>query len=137
VSTSTDEHGQIHIDAVTCKVCNTMQPVANFCVLKSGEIKRKCKSCKSGQDKIVRQLKKENKYPDEDYCCPICNRDMNEIGKHGQPMLSTWVLDHCHDTNTFRGWLCGNCNTGLGGFKDDLVKVEKAVEYLRRHKSGL
>lgn len=134
VITSTDATGQTRIDAVMCNVCDTVQPVANFNVLATGEIKRKCRSCKSGQQKVVRKLKKENEYPDKDYCCPICERNMDEIGKYGQPILSTWVLDHCHDTDTFRGWLCSNCNTGLGGFKDDYSKISRAYDYLIRHR---
>tara|TARA_B110000503_G_scaffold38093_1_gene62502 strand:- start:13051 stop:13461 length:411 start_codon:yes stop_codon:yes gene_type:complete len=132
-----DETGQTRIDAVTCNVCDVLQPIAKFTVLTSGEVKRKCRSCKSGQEKVVQRLRKENLYPPDDYCCPICDRDMNEIGKYGQPMLSKWVLDHCHDTNTFRGWLCGNCNTGLGGFKDDSVKVERAYKYLKGHEDEM
>jgi len=133
VITSLDETGQTLIEAVTCNVCDVMQPIANFSVIPSGEIKRKCKSCKNGQSKVVKRLRKENKPPADDYCCPICERDMKEISKYGQPMLSRWVLDHCHDTNTFRGWLCGNCNTGLGGFKDDKDKVLRAYNYLKGH----
>ncbi len=130
-----DETGQTLIEAVTCNVCDVMQPVANFAVMPSGEIKRKCKSCKSGQKRVVKKLRSENPYPSDDYCCPICKRDMKEISKYGQPMLSKWVLDHCHETNTFRGWLCSNCNTGLGGFKDDKDKVLKAYEYLKGHRT--
>ena len=133
VITSMDETGQTLIEAVTCNVCDVMQPVANFAVMPSGEIKRKCKSCKSGQKRVVKKLRSENPYPSDDYCCPICERDMKEISKYGQPMLSKWVLDHCHETNTFRGWLCSNCNTGLGGFKDDKDKVLRAYEYLKGH----
>lgn len=130
-----DETGQTLIEAVTCNVCDVMQPVANFAVMPSGEIKRKCKSCKSGQKRVVKKLRSENPYPSDDYCCPICERDMKEISKYGQPMLSKWVLDHCHETNTFRGWLCSNCNTGLGGFKDDKDKVLRAYEYLKGHEA--
>ena len=72
-------------------------------------------------------------YPNEKYCCPICSRDIKEIGKYGQPRLQNWVLDHCHETLTFRGWLCHHCNVGLGGFNDKLTRLQNAVEYLVNH----
>ena len=87
--------------------------------------------------RTLKKLRKENTYPNEDYCCPICNRDATEIGQYGQVKMSKWVLDHCHDTLTFRGWICHHCNTGLGGFKDDLTKVKRAVKYLKKHKEKL
>ena len=100
----------------------------------SGEIKRKCSTCKRNQTNLVKHLKTIHTYPDENYLCPICNRDIEELGKKGQIRLQTWVLDHCHDTEVFRGWLCSNCNTGLGAFKDDLKRVTNACEYLNQHK---
>ena len=103
-------------------------------VISSGEIKRKCRTCARNQSRLVKHLKKLNPYPSDDYCCPICNRDINEIGRKGQKMLQSWVLDHCHDTETFRGWVCFHCNTGLGAFADDSSKVKSAYEYLLAHK---
>lgn len=41
-------------------------------------------------------------------------------------------LDHCHLTGKFRGWLCGQCNQGLGLFGDTLAGARKAVAYLER-----
>ena len=69
--------------------------------------------------------------------CPICKKNIEELGKYGQIRLQTWVLDHCHDTNTFRGWVCHKCNTGLGGFGDDLTITQNAVTYLVRHKEKI
>jgi len=42
------------------------------------------------------------------------------------------ALDHCHTTGKIRGMLCGNCNTGLGKFKDSPEMLFKAIEYLRQ-----
>lgn len=39
-------------------------------------------------------------------------------------------FDHCHTTGVFRGFLCTNCNTGLGMFKDDPALLEKAIKYV-------
>lgn len=41
-------------------------------------------------------------------------------------------LDHCHKTNTFRGWLCMRCNTAIGKLGDDLMGAWKALNYLSR-----
>jgi hypothetical protein len=133
VITSMDETGQTRIDAVTCNVCKSIQPTSNFEIAASGSVRRTCNSCRNGQSKIVAQLKKENLYPDQDYCCPICERNMKKLTKLGQPMYNKWVLDHCHVTNTFRGWLCNSCNAGLGRFQDNLIKLKRAYNYLKGH----
>jgi hypothetical protein len=41
-------------------------------------------------------------------------------------------LDHCHISNTFRGWLCGHCNRALGLLGDDIKGVLNALNYLVR-----
>lgn len=121
-------------EGIECKDCGVFQPISQFQVMQSGEIKRKCRTCSRDQAQTVARLRKENPYPDENYCCPICERHMDEIARHGQQKLQVWVLDHCHDTETFRGWVCFNCNTGLGGFKDNLTITQNAVQYLYQHK---
>ena len=46
------------------------------------------------------------------------------------PKLTRGQLDHCHDSKKIRGILCGHCNTGLGAFKDDISRLNAAIEYL-------
>lgn len=121
-------------DGLVCNNCGELQPLDQFTHMQSGEIKRKCRTCARNQSRLVKQLKKENTYPDEHYACPICQRKMDDIASKGQMRLTTWVLYHCHDTETFRGWLCHHCNTALGAFKDSLDRVRRAVLYLENHK---
>lgn len=46
-------------------------------------------------------------------------------------------LDHCHETNLFRGWLCHLCNAGLGLFGDTSAGVAKALAYIQRAEAKL
>ena len=41
------------------------------------------------------------------------------------------VLDHCHETLKFRGWLCNSCNIGLGKLKDSIEMLERGIKYLK------
>lgn len=53
----------------------------------------------------------------------------------GQPPRSSYsklVVDHCHDTKTFRGWLCDQCNTAAGMIGDSAEGARKLLTYLSR-----
>lgn len=41
-------------------------------------------------------------------------------------------IDHDHTTGKFRGWLCRNCNCGLGMLGDFAESVRKILAYLVR-----
>lgn len=56
--------------------------------------------------------------------CAICQRPQTDFTRAFSP-------DHDHKTGKIRGLLCGNCNTGIGQFKDDPVLLENAIQYLR------
>ena len=54
--------------------------------------------------------------PDFCECCHTADRKL--------------VLDHDHITGQFRGWICGNCNKGIGNLGDNVNGLEMAIKYL-------
>jgi len=49
---------------------------------------------------------------------------------------SKLILDHDHRTGKFRGYLCLNCNLGLGKLGDNLESLKRAVAYLKKKHAG-
>ena len=63
------------------------------------------------------------------YKCNICNKKEVVIDKRTGKLYQL-AIDHCHKTGKVRGVLCISCNTALGGFKDDINLLKKAIKYL-------
>lgn len=61
----------------------------------------------------------------QDDRCAICRTEIPG-GRHG-----IFNIDHNHQTGEVRGLLCSKCNVGLGCFKDDLLVLESAIDYLK------
>ena len=59
--------------------------------------------------------------------CAICKRQetITRLGK-----LLPLSIDHDHTTGKIRGLLCGECNRGLGKFKDNPELLIEAAKYL-------
>lgn len=55
--------------------------------------------------------------------CPICNKENVTLHQ-----------DHCHATDRQRERICMNCNLLLGHAQDKTEVLQKAIEYLDRHK---
>lgn len=54
--------------------------------------------------------------------CAICGEILNKP-----------YLDHCHQTNKLRGFLCTQCNVGLGSFRDNTTFLLNAIKYLEKN----
>ena len=113
-----NESGKLRI----CTKCNEEKALEDFFTAyrKKGGHPGKaytCIDCKKKLDATVRELRKVH-VPPLDSKCECCG-DVTNL-----------CLDHDHVTEKFRGWLCLNCNHGLGKFKDNPETLIRAAEYL-------
>ena len=63
--------------------------------------------------------------------CEICGNPETQKRNGRVKMLA---LDHCHNLNVFRGWICSRCNMSLGLCKDSPELLRKMAEYLEDFK---
>lgn len=117
-----------HEDFVECATCKKEKPISSFykqsnVSSKTGQswYHKNCKECFIKEQTFRNNTthKYEDKKKETCDCCGIKTEKLN--------------FDHDHKTNDFRGWLCAQCNTGIGKLGDNIEGVKKALEYLKRH----
>jgi hypothetical protein len=106
-----------------CRNCKNEKDISEFPFFSTSDAGRKntCKCCNNELSSLRRNLRCQNPPPIPGNC-PICNN-----------YTTTWILDHCHFDNVFRGYICNSCNLGIGRFNDDVNILHKAIEYLNKN----
>ncbi len=123
-----------------CSKCNEMKNLTEYSGNTSGcdgfdkdgfRLRRpECKNC----NKKIRKGKNEAKVKAKELnirCeapegakCALCHK----LEKNGDKL----VFDHCHETNTFRGYLHNSCNRALGILGDDADGMTRALNYVNK-----
>jgi hypothetical protein len=125
------------IELKSCNKCKIEKTLDQFGNDSGGKKKRSwCRVCDSNMNKERNEIKKTAPPIPSNHVCPVCTKTETQLNesinptrrKKGRP----WVMDHDHDSKTFRGWLCRKCNLGLGNFADDYELVLKAAGYLKK-----
>lgn len=98
-----------------CYLCKQHLPLDQFYRNKSRRcgVQYQCKTCQQKYQK----LRSQQTLP-LNQTCELCTEQPAEH----------W--DHLHATDEHRGWLCKDCNTGIGMFKEDISLFYKAINYL-------
>ena len=110
-----------------CRRCGEFYPADRFKITSrklSGKVYYKsiCAFCVAEEGIASRALRKLHQ-PPGDASCDCCGRP------------SKLFLDHCHSTGRFRGYLCQQCNVGLGNLCDSESGLLQAIQYLCKHAS--
>ena len=119
-----------------CNICHILKPIDEFERNQNTGSGRpttrpSCKICRKdidGKRLTASERRRMNEVKPQDktvFVCPIC--DKRTIVN----VTVRIVPDHDHNTGKGRDWICDSCNTGLGRFKDDLMFIEKVIDYLK------
>ena len=127
-------------DTKRCIKCGEVKHLSQFGVRAYGregsptEIRNDCNSCKSFQTKKVSKLKRDYPRPDENHKCPLCLKTEKELRERISNRTRTfWVLDHCHISGKFRGYICDYCNTSIARSFEDPKTLRRQADYLEKH----
>ena len=107
-----------------CSYCEKRKNLASFPKhsMYKDNLDSRCRKCVKKHSKIRSKLHK--KAPEKPEVCECCGK-----------VPYKWCLDHDHEDNSFRGWLCEPCNTGIGKLGDNFAGITNAMNYFLSRKT--
>lgn len=134
----TDLFDGLEEESKVCSKCNNNLPLYKYGTASGGKyLRSECRDCEKELNVVRAALKSTAPAIPENYICPICNKTESELLGVGGKKSGVWCCDHDHVTETFRGWICHNCNRGLGAFKDNPALIKSALDYLKKAKNEI
>ena len=120
-------------DTKLCNYCDQEKEIALFELTGHGYLRNICRKCRHKRKKpkhLARTYGVSYQHllmikESQDYRCAIC-------GTHDENTTRGLVIDHDHDTNKVRGYLCEPCNRGIGFLRENTKVLAKAIEYLNK-----
>tara|TARA_R110002110_G_scaffold47550_5_gene142735 strand:+ start:1050 stop:1445 length:396 start_codon:yes stop_codon:yes gene_type:complete len=111
-------------ESKVCAKCQELKPMASYRLYRRATGDRnsrdsKCKDCSRHSNEVIARLRKVAPKPTG--VCECCGKEPERL-----------VLDHCHDKEVFRGWLCPPCNLGIGLLGDNMQGIERVIAYLQK-----
>jgi len=120
-----DDVEEVTPSGITCRHCGVTKARSEFRLYRraTGDRESRSTSCKSCQRDLisVRDKIRKTAPPHKGYC-ECCGKETDKL-----------VLDHCYETEVFRGWLCGHCNMSIGLLGDDEDGLMKALSYVKKN----
>ena len=121
-----------------CTKCNELKDITSFPYREASRKARRkeCRECNNESATLLKKLKIENPFPKaKNYKCPCCLKTEKELRERISDRKKTfWVLDHCHTTGKFRGYICDYCNTSIARSFEDPETLRRQADYLEYHR---
>ena len=116
-------------DTRECKECHEIFPLIAFTThIQRGDgayiLRKICRECSTVYKREQSKVKKNA--PPKPECCDCCHKKTKKLQR-----------DHIHGTFIFRGWVCPDCNTGMGKLGDNLEGLLQAAVYLEKDKNKI
>ena len=125
----------------TCAYCNESKLLTAFSsnIHSKDKLDHRCRVCASKQGKAAKKLRDnlinsgefDKIMAETNDKCPICSIKMTK-----QFIKGSWnrgaIVDHDHNTGSFRGIICFKCNKALGMFNDSIEGLQEAINYLKK-----
>lgn len=112
----------------TCRLCHEEKPVSHFPMRSGSWPDTRCSDCKNKYFNELKFLKSRTVPREMPSVCECCGR---------KPSNNTNLsFDHHYDSDGnpyFRGWLCKQCNSGIGYLGDNLEGIKRAEKYLLKN----
>ncbi len=113
-----------------CSICGEHKTYEQFEITSTtaNKIHRRnaCRACRKVSRASEKSLKKlHGSTKPIGTPCDCCGRTTSKLS-----------LDHDHETDELRGWLCQTCNVAIGSLGDNIEGVARALDYLKRAKGG-
>jgi formate dehydrogenase maturation protein FdhE len=102
-----------------CKTCESASHKKYYASKRAKSVHRKSK-LKLNYGLTIEEF--DRMFKEQQGACAICGRTDVAL-----------VVDHNHTTGRVRGLLCSGCNHGLGRFKDNIVLLISAMDYLVKY----
>lgn len=116
-----------------CKDCHSARTLNDYHTKSSHKEAHRKASRKSYLKKYgLTEEKFDSIYNSQGGLCKICGVKILKISNRKSESLA---VDHCHKTGFVRGFLCHQCNLGLGQFKDSVQTLQNAIKYLENANS--
>lgn len=88
-----------------------------------------CKACRKKRVPPAGKADYQRRHPPPEqgdtFECPICERMFTVKKGHGAVHL-----DHDHATGQIRGYICAQCNTGIGNMKGSIATLSNAIKWI-------